>query len=251
MNEKNVNKAIRYALKKYKFKYLILLNSDTIITDRYWINKLVALAASQEDIGLIGCKLVYPNGKIQKAVIRFKNRFSLKNFNTGDAPNKKYNSICEAEVIEAAMHFIKRETIEKVGLLDENLVNGYDDEDYCLRVKENGLKVIYDGKLSIIHLQNFTLSKIKNSKEIEDRLYANMRNRFYFIRKHRNKMTFIQFVGWHLVYILNNFLVLKVDKNKAVSLKSLRFKSHPFTDFLMPLRALFDARKLIHSNNPA
>ena len=242
--EKNVNKAIRYAFRKYKFDYLILLNSDVIITDRYWINKLKDIAKSQKDVGLIGCKLIYPNGKIQKAVIRFNDRFALKNFNTGDAQKWKYNSICEAEVIEAAMHFIKRETIEKIGLLDENLVNGYDDEDYCLRVKENGLKVIYDGKLSIIHLQNFTLGKTKNSKELENRLYSNMRNRFYFLRKHRRKMTLIQFIGWHVLYTLNHFVIIKTKKNEKLSLKSIGFKEHVFHNFLMPLKAFLDAQRL-------
>ena len=62
---KGNNKGIKYALKKYKPRYILLLNNDTKIIQRDWLTKLVETAESDKKIGIVVPKLIYTDGRIQ------------------------------------------------------------------------------------------------------------------------------------------------------------------------------------------
>lgn len=200
----NANTGLRYAIKHMQFDYVVMLNNDIIITDRGWLRKLIELAESDDGIGLVGCNLIYPNGKTQGNVIRFTDRFSLHILGKSESDYRRYSMTREAQVISGAVQVIKRKTIEAVGLMDTNFINGYDDEDYCLRIRKTGLKLIYDGKVRVVHLQNMTL-KSTNSRVStpSKRVYNNSRNQFYFLRKHRSECGYLRVPIWYLIYYLS------------------------------------------------
>jgi GT2 family glycosyltransferase len=58
------NQGIKYALKK-KTDYILLLNNDTEIIYKDWLKEMIKTAESDLKIGIVGCKLIYPNGKEQ------------------------------------------------------------------------------------------------------------------------------------------------------------------------------------------
>ena len=63
---KSNNIGIKYALTKGA-QYILLLNSDIVIVGKEWLPVMINLIESDSSIGIVGCKLLYPNGRLQHA----------------------------------------------------------------------------------------------------------------------------------------------------------------------------------------
>ena len=240
----NANTGLRYALRHIQFDYAVMLNNDIIITDRGWLRKLVALAESEDDIGIVGCNLVYPNGKTQGNVIRFTDKFSLRILGKSEQDYSQYSRIREAQVISGAVQVIKRKTIDMIGIMDTNFINGYDDEDYCFRSRKHGLKLVYDGKVRVVHLQNMTL-KSTNSRVStpSKKVYNNARNQFYFLRKHRSECGYLRVPIWYLIYFLSAFIHVGMQNGES-NFSEIRLKSGFWFNFRSVTKAFFDSYRL-------
>ena len=56
---------IKKALKEYSPDYFLWLNDDIEFIEEDWLKKMVDVGESDEKIGILGCKLIYPNGNLQ------------------------------------------------------------------------------------------------------------------------------------------------------------------------------------------
>ncbi len=245
----NANTGLRYFIKNKHFDYALLLDSDTIIIYKNWLKELINLAVKEKDAGIVGCNLVYPDGNTQGNVTRFKDRFSLRIIGKNEVHKSEYNSIRDAQIVPGAMHLIKRSTLEKIGFLDCNFVNGYNDEDYCLRVKKSGLRVLYNGKVKVTHLQNFTIKNTNNNKGSTSKKYNSLRNSFYFLRKHKDVVGISRLPVWYLIYFLSGITVSDA-KSGEVRLSSIRINKNIKTNVSITIKALIDSFRLkIPSND--
>ena len=171
---KNNNNAIRYAMRSYSPDYILLFNNDIIIKDSGWISKMVSVAEEDEDIGIVGCKLLYPNGRIQHAGVEI-GTFP-RNRGRGEKDLGQYDRVEELEGVTAAAMLIKKGVIDAIGLLDEDFYMGYEDVDYCIMARKAGFRIMYDGKVKLTHLEGFTSTNSKNS-DLRDRMfYYQVRN---------------------------------------------------------------------------
>ena len=245
----NANTGLRYFIKNKNFDYALLLDSDTIIIDKSWLKNLVDLAEKEKEIGLVGCNLIYPDGNTQGNVIRFKDRFSLKVLGKNEVQKSEYTKIRDAQIVPGAVHLIKRSTLEKIGFLDGNFINGYNDEDYCLRVRKSGLRVLYAGKIKVMHLQNFTIKSINNkNNNTSNKKYYSLRNSFYFLRKHKDVVGVSRLPIWYLIYFLSGITTSSV-KSGEVQLSSIRINKGIKTNTGITIKAFVDSRKLKIPNN--
>lgn len=128
---RNVNLGIRAAGNDDVF----LVNDDALLQTPNGLSKIAELAVDHPEFGLISasCNNVGNTRQYQR-VCPCCHR-------PEDTLREDPRMVCFVCV------FIPRSTIEKVGLLDERFVGyGFDDDDYCLRVRRAGLKIgIYDG----------------------------------------------------------------------------------------------------------
>lgn len=153
---KGNNWGIRFA----KGNYFLLLNSDTVVKTRGWLRMMVNIAKSSASIGTVGAKLIYPNGTIQHVGggIHKKNPYHPYNHRPARGLNVKNRQV---PFNTGACLLIKRGTIRKVGMLDEQFTLGFGDVDYGLRVVEAGLKNIVCSKAILIHRWAYTQRKFK------------------------------------------------------------------------------------------
>jgi len=143
-------------MKIAKGKYLFLLNSDTVVKQES-LEKLIKFAEKNPGAGIIGARLVNPNGLVQPSVYHFPTLGrAIREYWLGQkeayekyAPKGK-KALAVKAVTGAAM-LIPRRTIEKIGLLDERYFMYFEDLDYCQRVKRAGLKVYYLPEAEILH----------------------------------------------------------------------------------------------------
>ena len=232
---RNNNNGIRYALRRFSPDYIFLLSNDVIVKDRDWLRKLVNVAESDDKIGLVGPKLVYPNGRIQNAGMPFGQL--LHGRGQTDFDREQYSKIEKVQAVVAVAMLIKRQVINRIGLLDENFIGSFEDMDYNLRAAEAGFDVVYDGKVKLVHLHSFTNRAIAKRAGNEDLMYREQLNYSYFILKHYRGLQFVPPFMWlfgRLILESNGHGVVRpgnVRINGPV-LKKLRISASAWNDAL-------------------
>ncbi len=235
---KNINNGIKYALKKYNLDYVLLMNTDVIIKDSNWLKKLVDVGESDKSIGTVGCKYLYPDGRLQHAGIEDIIMVRPLGWNTNQA--EKYNEIKEMPATGGVIFLIKKNTLHKVGLMDENYYMGSDDVDYCLSVRKAGLKVMYDGQVSVIHLEGFTSNaEAKKKKRNEDYWFPIFQvNRIYYAFKH-----FDLYYKVKMILIALATCIFSVE-NKEVKLSNIKLKNKILWRFKVTIEAIILSYKM-------
>ena len=141
---------------------IVLLNNDVDLGEPDWLIKLSECAASEEDIGIVGVKILQDNGAIQHcgAYIPLDTWWGQQ-IAAGEADIGQYSCAIDSESIVFACAYIKREVIEAIGVLEERFFAYYEDSDFCLRAKQAGFRVVMDGNIRITHSENSS-TKVNN-----------------------------------------------------------------------------------------
>ncbi len=136
-----------------------LLNNDIEVKDGEWLTELVSLSA-RDEIGCVGCKLLYPDGRIQHAgvylglggIAGHGFRFAAK-----DDPGylRRMLMVHDVSAVTAACLFVRKAVFEQVGGLDEkDLGVAYNDVDFCLKVRAAGYLNLWTPFAELIHYES-------------------------------------------------------------------------------------------------
>lgn len=160
------SKAVNTGLRVVPMKNdVVILNSD-IVAHENWLTALQYGAYEfGEKVGIVGPKLLYPDGRIQSAG-SFRNtespewfdhyyRFQDSNYGPANVPQ-----YCLG--ITGACQYVTREFIDSVGILDEGFEFAFEDMDYCLRGWEKGFKTLYFPASTLTHHESATRPKNKD-----------------------------------------------------------------------------------------
>lgn len=235
----NNNSAIRYVMRNYRPDYVLLLNDDIRITDRDWLSKMVSAISSRESVGIEGCKLVYPSGKIQHSGLAAEALLPY-NAGRGEVDRGQYDKVAAATAVTFACALIRRSLIERIGLLDERFVMGYEDTDYCIRAKRAGFGTLYNGKVSLEHLEGSTTSSSGDPGQREKRFYDNQRNGAYFIFKYYGPLKRMSALS---MLLAASFISIE-GKDRPRALASVRLYDMPFRRLGLTLRAFREGYKV-------
>jgi len=181
INKKNTgfagsnNVGIKKAIKDYNPDYVLLLNDDCEIIDKKWLNKMLEIGEGDKKIGILGCKIIYPDGSLQNIGGLFKNGEIEKIL------KYKKDEIIDVDHVMGACFLIKREVIDKIGLLDERY-NPYllEDTDYCLRAKEKGFLIKTITSAEIVHKKGKSI----DTQDNKERMKVRFKNEIIFSKRH-------------------------------------------------------------------
>jgi GT2 family glycosyltransferase len=166
-NQENLGfaKACNQGARAARGKYLVFVNNDTI-PQAGWLAALVAEVDSHAEVGIVGSRLLYPDGTIQHAgVVRDSQRllpYHMDKSFAGDHP--AVNQRREFQIVTAACLLIRRSLFAAVGGFDEGYVNGFEDADLCLKVRERGHLVVYQPRSVVVHLEHQTPGRKANEE---------------------------------------------------------------------------------------
>jgi len=137
-----------------KGHYIVFLNNDTIVTQG-WLSALKKTFMHFPDAGLVGAKLIYPDGKLQEAGGVVWQDASAWNYGRYDDPDKPEYSYCRVvDYCSGACLMIKQQDLMDLGLLDHHYTPAYyEDTDLAFRVRKAGKKVYYQSDATIIHFE--------------------------------------------------------------------------------------------------
>ncbi len=158
------NQGIKIALAN-SAKQILLLNNDIEITDSKWLETLTAVLESDQKIGVVGCKLLFPNGKIQHAggVIKLRGAYHR---GEREEDRGQYDKVQFVDYVTGAVLLIKAKVIREIGLLDEGFTPIYcEDSDWCVRAKLHGYKIAYTPKPALIHHCGIDTAKFGSTKK--------------------------------------------------------------------------------------
>jgi GT2 family glycosyltransferase len=156
--------------------YLCLLNNDAAPLDGAWLGEMMALAR-RPDIGVVGAKLTYPDGRLQHGGV-------ILGVGWGSPADHPYNGEPggamgywgrllvpqDFSAVTAACCVTRRSVWDAVGGFDEeNFAVCYNDVDYCLRVREAGYLVVWTPDARLLHDTSVSQRANVEIKAIEEK----------------------------------------------------------------------------------
>ena len=135
-------------------KYIWFLNNDTVLTPDS-LDALVATFLEFPDAGLVGSKLIYPDGKLQEAGGIIWKDASGCNYGRGDEPNKpEYSYLRDVDWCSGASIMIPNSLFHELGGFDRRYLPAYyEDVDLAFTVRKAGKRVLLQPLSRIVHAE--------------------------------------------------------------------------------------------------
>lgn len=193
--------------------YLFLINNDTEVTAPL-IGKLVEKMEANPKIGMISPKIHYFDqpGMLQYTGYTPMNYFTARNACIGqfEQDHGQYDSLSGVTgYAHGAAMMIRREALQKAGVMDENYFLYYEELDWCERIRKAGYEIHVDLSALIYHKESVAVGKRSALKEF----FMN-RNRILFIRKNGSAAQFFIFCCYFLLAVVPRNLIQYIKNNE-------------------------------------
>jgi len=228
-------RANNIGIKSSKGKFLILLNSDTEMSQQT-LAQMVEYIEQNEDIGILGCRQFDSKGNLQLSFGKFPtlrreivrkflhSRLSINGHLIREYLETKYNGEIEVDWVSGSCMALRREALEQAGLFDPAFFMYFEDIDLCERIKKTNWKVCYNSQLALLHHGGITARQNLARSYIEYR-----KSQFYFCRKYYGikglivlkMIVFIKFLFVAIrtsFYFLANIFIKKRRKEQYIRL---------------------------------
>lgn len=143
---------------------LVFLNNDTEVTDN-WLDALLETFEQWPDAGVVGARLVYPDGRLQEAGGMVFNDGSGWNYGRlGPANTAKVSFVSQADYVSGACLAIPKALFQALGGFDTHYAPAYyEDTDLCFKVRAQGRQVLYQPRSTIVHFEGISSGTSESS----------------------------------------------------------------------------------------
>jgi len=214
-NDENLGftKANNQAIKIARGNYILLLNNDTVVTNAYCFDRMIELMEKNPQLGILGCKLLYPDGTLQSCGESFPSVWGIfksqilftKTWKRFEKNKQEDNPFKEVDFICGACLMTGKKILDQVGLFKEEYYMYGEDVEFCYRVHKAGYDIGVLTDESIIHLHSKS-----TEKNLTEMLYHSITNDLKNLRMlHYSKLEVLLAKKFHLIGILiRAFLVI-------------------------------------------
>ena len=138
-------------------EFLVFLNNDTV-PQPGWLDAMLDTFSSHPGAGLVGARLLYPDGQLQEAGGVVFSDGSAWNYGRFDRPgDPRYSYLRDADYCSGAAIAIPRELFESLGRFDTRYSPAYyEDTDLAFAVRAAGRRVLYQPFARVVHMEGTT-----------------------------------------------------------------------------------------------
>jgi N-acetylglucosaminyl-diphospho-decaprenol L-rhamnosyltransferase len=176
-------------LRELQSPYVLVLNPDTEIYPGS-LDHMMDLMLDDPRIGMASCRLEQRDGTLDHAskrsfptplgaLFHFIGLSDRARFAQYKAPELGEYELGEVDAVNGAYMLIRKTAMDEVGLLDEGYWLYMDDLDWCYRFKRAGWKVVYDGRVSSMHVKGGTTMKKRHRGLKHNVAFHRSMGRFY------------------------------------------------------------------------
>lgn len=163
--------------------YLFLVNNDTVFKD-FNISALIDRLESSSDIGIVCPKIrfAWDKNPIQFAGYTMLSKVTMRNrsIGYGEDDHGQYETAHPTPYAHGAAMLVRREAIDKVGLMPECYFLYYEEIDWSMMFTRAGYQIWYEPKCTIYHKESQA-----TGQDSPLRTYYITRNRLLFVRRNR------------------------------------------------------------------
>jgi GT2 family glycosyltransferase len=159
-----------------KGRYIALLNDDVDVAEG-WLETLLKTADENPGVGVVGSKVMFPDGRLQDAGGILWNDATSARVGWRDGDVSGYDVIRDVDYASGCSMLILRTVWEQLGGFDSKYFPAYyEDADLCMRIRELGLRVLYQPESTIVHDES-------GSTTPRWRVFISERNRLRFLER--------------------------------------------------------------------
>lgn len=205
VNAENFGYAIacNQGMTKADGEFVLLLGSDTVLTDGSLI-KCLEFLDSNPKCGAVGCKLVYPDGRLQGNCKKFPTLMNgVFTYLSLDRLNKdydmawfNYDETIRVDQIATTFLMVRRRVLEEIEYFDEKYRILYNDVDLCKRIYGTGCEIWFMHNATVIHEGSYSTNKApaKVRKIMYEDVYRYYKNTFGFLAVILIPILFVRFI---------------------------------------------------------
>lgn len=157
--EFNYSKVNDFGVEHASGELILLLNNDVEVITQGWLTELASVCC-REDVGAVGARLWYPDDVIQHAGIAIINEAAEPIHHGAPRGYTGYFGLIEKpqdmSAVTAACLMTKKSVYQQVGGLDPEFCIAYNDIDYCLKLRAEGLNVVYWPYVELYHHESLS-----------------------------------------------------------------------------------------------
>lgn len=174
----NYSKINNFGVGQCSGEYLVFLNNDTEVISETWLESMLSFC-QRSDVGAVGAKLLYPDGTIQHAGVMMPRCQSAVEaagpvhvFQHLDRDDDGYmwraSLAQDLTAVTAACMMMRRSVFLRLGGFCEDYAVAYNDTDLCLRVRQEGLLVVYDPDALLYHYESLSRGPDTSSSDLKN-----------------------------------------------------------------------------------
>ena len=205
-------------------RYHVLLNSDVRLLPGC-LERVAARMAADEKIGILGCRIIGPDDRIQPSCRRFPNlayqlieasgvnRFfpqhpRINAYKMGGFDHQRSR---EVDQVMGSFFLIRDRVIQEIGYLDCDFFMYYEEVDYCLRCHQAGYKIFFEAEASVWHEGGGSSKMVKVPT-----IRRTMRSMRHYFRKHRGGWTWFPLLFIVSLDTVTHFVHALVTRNRPI-----------------------------------
>lgn len=160
------------AAREARGEYLLLLNNDTVVVQPQWLDRMM-MYGQRPDVGIVGPRLVFPNGNVQHAgIIAGMGLYGVSEHVNIGLPMKSPGYMGRSQMsqnmslVTAACMLVRANLYRELGGFDDGDFKVlFNDVDFCLKAKRRGLKIVWTPYATLVHHGSVSLKSFTDAAD--------------------------------------------------------------------------------------